>query len=300
MNDAMIKTYQIPTGYIPRSLSDADIHAMFKKLMRRSEPEARKLFAHLWHTQAEGLSDNQVSLMAMTGKVPPEVRSQLLKAYEGAVNDELMPLYKHNAEALGEEWATSSKLDLTYKPGSDRLKRWFDDRYATMPVELTDSQVDGLSILLTYGTEINPLPAGAMAARIRGFVGLTRREGQAVVNRMEALRAAGASEGTVARVAGHYETVLRIARGQRIARTEASYAMSKGKREAIAQAHDAGLISGKLVKRWSVATSNVCPICDALDGTYAEIDGEFEGGIDNPPAHPHCDCVTTEYELISK
>jgi len=82
-------------------------------------------------------------------------------------------------------------------------------------------------------------------------------------------------------------------RADLIARTESMRAANFGQREAWAQAVDAGLLTGDEQRTW-IATGDeaLCPICEALDGATAGLDGEYpDPGGEGPPAHPRCRCT---------
>lgn len=82
-------------------------------------------------------------------------------------------------------------------------------------------------------------------------------------------------------------------RAVRIARNETMTAANEGQRQAWDQAVEEGLLTGDERRVW-IATDDslVCPICDALDGEVADLDGEYPGdGGDGPPAHPLCRCT---------
>lgn len=83
------------------------------------------------------------------------------------------------------------------------------------------------------------------------------------------------------------------ARANVIARTESMRAANGGQREAWLQAVDSGLLSGRARRTW-IATPDegVCPLCEALDGQTADLDGEYpDDGGDGPPLHPNCRCT---------
>lgn len=47
-------------------------------------------------------------------------------------------------------------------------------------------------------------------------------------------------------------------------------------------------------RQWNTAADElVCPICGPLNGQVRELGKPFDGGIDNPPAHPRCRCWIT-------
>lgn len=49
-------------------------------------------------------------------------------------------------------------------------------------------------------------------------------------------------------------------------------------------------------RRWDAsADRRVCALCDALDGKIAAVGAPFPGGIDSPPRHPWCRCVSVPW-----
>jgi hypothetical protein len=79
-------------------------------------------------------------------------------------------------------------------------------------------------------------------------------------------------------------------RAEMIARTEIMTAANEGQRQAWGQAVDEGLLSPDSQRVW-IATDGCCDECDALDGQTADLDGEYEDGVDGPPLHPNCRCT---------
>lgn len=81
-------------------------------------------------------------------------------------------------------------------------------------------------------------------------------------------------------------------RAQLIARTEAMIAAHEGQRILWRRAVEDGLLDADFKRRWIFTDDEVgCPQCEALDGQLAEAEGEYEGGISSPPAHPQCRCT---------
>lgn len=49
-------------------------------------------------------------------------------------------------------------------------------------------------------------------------------------------------------------------------------------------------------KRWDAAAdSNLCDVCEELDGEIVDVDEVFSSGDDGPPAHPNCRCTTVPW-----
>lgn len=79
-------------------------------------------------------------------------------------------------------------------------------------------------------------------------------------------------------------------RAQMISHTELMQAAHSGQRIAWEQAAEKGLLTGVSERYW-IDTEGSCVICGDLAGTTAPLDGEYEGGIEQPPAHPRCRCT---------
>lgn len=98
--------------------------------------------------------------------------------------------------------------------------------------------------------------------------------------------------------ADKYSQRLVKARASNIARTEMSTAQNQGRYLGWQQAAENGLFDpADVVKEWRTAPefvsskTEVCPICEPLDGLQAPIWAEFpEIGIVMPPAHVNCRC----------
>lgn len=74
-------------------------------------------------------------------------------------------------------------------------------------------------------------------------------------------------------------------RAELIASTEVTRAYAEGNKQAW---QAAGIVEKR---EWrTAADERVCPICGPLHGQQAGLNDAFEGGVDNPPAHPRCRC----------
>ena len=80
-------------------------------------------------------------------------------------------------------------------------------------------------------------------------------------------------------------------RADLIARTETMIAANEGQRQGWGQAVDAGLLPEDARRAW-ITTPGCCDECDSLEGTEADLDGEYpEPGGEGPPLHPNCRCT---------
>nr|BAL54537.1 hypothetical conserved protein [uncultured prokaryote] len=84
-----------------------------------------------------------------------------------------------------------------------------------------------------------------------------------------------------------YAVRLRYARALMIARTEAGFAVNRGRLEAYRSATRVRRV------RWYTADDEiVCPVCEPLDGLAVEVGETFaDSGVSSPPAHPNCRCT---------
>lgn len=74
-------------------------------------------------------------------------------------------------------------------------------------------------------------------------------------------------------------------RAQLVAVSETTTAYSRG---SILLYQESGVVDEI---EWLTAGSDVCPICEPLNGRRVKIGGEFEPGIAHPGAHPACRCA---------
>lgn len=81
-------------------------------------------------------------------------------------------------------------------------------------------------------------------------------------------------------------------RAELIAVTEITRAFAEGNTEA-------WKAQGVEGRKWFTSEDElVCPICGDLAGSVARLGDEFEGGVDNPPAHPRCRCWVQPVEVV--
>lgn len=98
--------------------------------------------------------------------------------------------------------------------------------------------------------------------------------------------------------ADKYADKLRRSRATNIARTEIATAQNQGRFLGWQQAAEQGLFDPlTTLKEWRTAPefvsskTEVCPICEPMDGVRVPVFAEFdEVGVVMPPAHPNCRC----------
>lgn len=125
-------------------------------------------------------------------------------------------------------------------------------------------------VLDTLATEVRRV-AETTRDQIRVLVGRQAEEGWNLQELAKQIRALG--------------DVETPKRALRIAQTETAAAYSRG---SILAYQDSGVVSGV---EWLTAGSEVCDVCQPLNGQVADLGGDFAGGVAHPPAHPGCRCA---------
>lgn len=128
------------------------------------------------------------------------------------------------------------------------------------------------------------------ARRIRGSIGLTRRQGLALQRYRRELEAEGLPSRVVDKRVGRYSKKLHKYRADRIARTELNRAANQGELEGWRQLADKRYIDRDRSKKcWmSFIDKRTSEYCITHDGYCVSLNETFPEGHDAPPAHPHC------------
>lgn len=128
-----------------------------------------------------------------------------------------------------------------------------------------------------------------VAPQIRQAVGLTARQGQAVLNYRAAQVVRGANAETVAARTDRYAAEMLRRRGLTIARTETARAATAGRLASYDQAASDGLFDPATAElEWSSVQDDPNEMCAELDGQRVPMGEDFDGLL--PPAHPCCRC----------
>jgi hypothetical protein len=127
---------------------------------------------------------------------------------------------------------------------------------------------------------------------LRGVVPLDERRAAAVSNYRAKMARDGVKDEVADARAEAYAGRLLSQRAETIARTEGFRAMSEGRLDLWRELADDQVVPReRVVRRWMTARDErVDDICEALDNTTTDLDGDF-GGISAPPAHPSCRCT---------
>lgn len=163
--------------------------------------------------------------------------------------------------------------------------------------EITEQTRTGIQRLIRSGIEQGLHPYQT-AKLIKPMIGLTQRQGQAVMAFRQNLIDGGLSSQKAAKLAGDYAHKKLNERAATIARTETIRASNDGQLAAWREARAQNLLTGRELKIWIAADDErLCPICKRLDDQKGiALDARFftvgmTRAVDGPPAHPRCRCA---------
>jgi hypothetical protein len=181
--------------------------------------------------------------------------------------------------------------------GNPFAARWAREHAANLVREINDETRDAIRSVIRRAFE-RGWPPEVAARRIRGLIGLTIRQAEALLRAFEDRQAEGWSDERLRAWMGR-ETRKRINRRARtIARTETIQAASRGQLGIWQDAAAAGLLEPSRTEReWIVTPDDrLCEtICLPMAGQRVRLDRPFvtpEGSeIMTPPAHVLCRCA---------
>ena len=277
----------------------ADIGRLMIRWVNSHEPAVQRELLKLWASQGKNITVSQIELMVRRGTIPDEVISGIADSYRKVMDEMLLPQLTQTADYIGANYIEG--MGLVYESEKilgPELAQALYGRTEKLAVEMSEKQALALGDWLKQYTTVDPVPSGALAQRVRSMIGLTKRENDYVeAYRKRLLDADKVSPAQVDKLTGHYSRKLRVARAQRIARTEMSFAANASRENALDQAISQGLVdAGSLWQKWSTNGVEVCPICAPLeDGQwYPRGDSQVPWGTQQPPLHPHCGCVIVD------
>ena len=143
------------------------------------------------------------------------------------------------------------------------------------------NDVPGIDVSFSLENTYVQTVLAKLAKNVRGVTDTTKDD----IRRLVGMSAeAGWSNEQLAREIRKAGADLSRSRSLTIARTESAAGYTGG---SIAAYQDSGVVSST---QWLMGPDS-CDICQALDGTRADLGATYPGGYDGPPAHPHCTCV---------
>jgi 8-oxo-dGTP pyrophosphatase MutT (NUDIX family) len=185
-------------------------------------------------------------------------------------------------------------VGMRFDVSNPRAINWAKKYGAKLVADIIEETRKAIALTVASGIK-NGRTIRETAKLLREMIGLTERQGQALLNyreqlELEGLEGADLDDEVSARAGEMIET-----RADTIAHTETMRASNEGQQELWDQAVDDGLLTGSELKEWIVTPDDrLCPICEAMEGLTTALDGEFDvngEAVSVPPAHPNCRCT---------
>jgi len=250
---------------------------------------------------ARAMPDEAVIASALRArKSKPAVNAIDWKRFDAAVMRALLPslivLYQSGAsagakmvkrKAGGQTFAVGATLNFTLK--NPRAIEWIRAHAGERVKQISDISRQAIRDLVEQSFT-SGVPPRVLARQLRDYIGLDSRFAKAAQRFEQGLVDAGFLPAEVEKKAAAYADRLLRSRADRIAYSETLTASNQGQRLLWQDAREAGLLGADARREW-IADADSCDDCQELDGTTAELDGEYEGGVDGPPLHPRCSCA---------
>jgi hypothetical protein len=168
---------------------------------------------------------------------------------------------------------------------------WAANNSGRLITDVSDDQILAVSTMISGGIQ-NGRTVDQIARDIRMTIGLRQDQISTLINFRADLEADRVDPAVIDRRFERRASGMLASRARVIARTEVVDAANAGQRGLWNEASHEGLFDRQTARKVWVATPDEleCEICEALDGTEVPLDGQFEGPLDGPTAHPSCRC----------
>lgn len=282
--------------------------------LRDNTDEPIEILCGFWKDQSKAITYQELRQAVLDGSLTEETYREWSKDYSLFVQNRLHTMWE-SAVAAG---AISQPLiynlsAFTFNASAPAVMSFVQMRAANLVTNSAQEQKEAIRALLEQSIRERH-SVDELAKMIRPCIGLTVPQAKANLRYYESVIATlkennpkmrqSTIEKKAREAAAKYAEKQHRSRAMTIARTEMATAYNKGADESVRQAQEQKLI-GKVIKRWCTARDDqVCPQCQALDGTEIAMDDGFDikgGAGENltPPAHPNCACGIEYVEVGS-
>ena len=215
---------------------------------------------------------------------------QIKPAYNEMYNRSQIYLQKY---AVKKEALSSTISPESFTMPNPAAEAWVLSWSANEIREITDQDMEMVRTIIADGMK-QKLTYKKIAQNLRGVIGLTGRQSQAVVNYKKNLEDSGKPPEKVKSLVDRYAERMRKYRSETIALTESHTAIEEAWSDSVTAAVRQGIISPTEYELyWLVASDErLCPQCMALAGVTSPPDVQNFKGHGIPPLHPRCRCVT--------
>lgn len=299
-----------------RSKTAQEILDRLNSFLEEGTKEPAKILYNMWSDQQKAVTYKELRECIMNGEITPEMFADWQQDYSKLIVREFGNIWAAGMTAGAKGQPILDKLKNTFSVNLTHtgMTNWLDRRAATFVTNSTAAQKEAINALIRKGLS-ESMSNDELARLIRPCIGLTRGQSSAVKKYYENLKSNLREqhprmkqenvEKKAMDAASKYAARLHRDRAFAIAQTETAYAYAQGMHETMLQAQEAGLI-GHLKKRWITSgDDNVCPECEALNGTELEMNEGFSskgkdlfsGASQLPPLHPRCACCVEYIEV---
>lgn len=196
-----------------------------------------------------------------------------------------MPEAMHDVLVAGAR-AAAKPLGMTFDTANPAAIAWAHNHAGELITDITEDVRAAIRLTVVDSFEAG-IPPREVARLIRGGIGLTERDAQAVMTRQLKMLSEGINLELATRRAERYATKLLNSRTLSIARSEGMRAANEGQRLLWKQAVSKGLLDNGQQKE--LLQTDPCPLCASMSGERVGLEDDFSEGL--PPFHSRCRCT---------
>ncbi len=298
----------VPSYLRPIPFNTRDPRQVLENYLDANRPQVARFLYSTWNNEREQLTFQEIRNAIRDRQVPTDWLDQWRADYSKFVTGPLDNEWRQ-AIAAGGDYLTGGISNafgrqIEFTPTTNAIEEWINARGGELAVSLTNDQHRAMQSLIRHYTLEEPVGVDELGRILRPVIGLTPKQARAVQAFRDDLVEKG--ELTLPKIdhqVENYSARLWRMRGQRIARTELSFAHNFGQHEALEQAQKSGELEGRVVKQWRTEFP-ACQFCTGLNNMRVDLKETFPGltkkvpFVKTPPAHPNCNCGIT-YELLA-
>ena len=274
--------------------------------------EPMKWLVRFWKDQAAVLKYSELLSIVTDEDVPEKIFNDWFGDYSRLLAEKVTPLWKETMIAAVMDNPLFQNVGEEFNTADIYVRDWIANRSATLVTACLDEQRQAIRYIIGEG-KMNRWSTQETARYIRPTIGLTERQAAANQKYYNTIKEQTrrdhprmtdeAVERKAREAAGRYAAKQQRYRAETISRTELATAYNEGNDQYVRQIVRNGYLPAgkKYVKVWSTAGNNICPECEALEGTEVDMDEEFkvvrgktvkrELTALKPPLHPRCKCA---------
>ena len=272
------------------------------------------ILCSFWKDQQDAVTYQELRQAVADGTITTEMLQMWMQDYSVLVAGQLAGMWADAAAAGAEGQPLLDGTGFKFNMQEPGIMDWISSRGAEFVTSSTQEQKDAISALLSKKMR-DGHTVDELARLVRPCIGLTAGDAKAaarfydsIVDNMKKEHPRMKPESIKRKAldaAQKYAERKHRYRAFTIAQTECAFAYNRGADEGVRQAQSQDLL-GPVKKRWCTSGDDaVCMLCNSLDGTELDMDGNFniggkilfKGQHLLPPAHPRCACGVQYIEV---